>query len=66
VAVLKWVAVFSHPVGVDWSWVETLAEVEEAREHARRLIGLRLAAVRYASLDYFLWDRPMAHADHGW
>jgi hypothetical protein len=43
---------------VDWSWVETLAEVEEAREHARRLIGLRLAAVRYASLDYFLWDRP--------
>jgi hypothetical protein len=43
---------------MDWSWVATLAEVEEAREHAKRLIGLRLAEVRYVNLDYLLKDRP--------
>lgn len=43
---------------MDWSWVATLAEVEEAREHARRLIGLRLAQVRYVNLDYLVPDRP--------
>jgi hypothetical protein len=43
---------------MEWSWVGTLAEVEEAREHARRLIGLRLAEVRYVDLDYLRPDRP--------
>jgi hypothetical protein len=47
-----------HDLAVDWSWVETLEEVAERREHARRLVGLRLAAVRYVNLDYTLPDRP--------
>jgi hypothetical protein len=41
---------------VDWSWVATPAEVEEARDHARRLVGLRLAEVRYVNLDYLRPD----------
>jgi hypothetical protein len=41
------------------SWVGSLAEVEERRQHARRLTGLRLAAVRYCLLDYAMPDRPL-------
>lgn len=35
-----------------WSWVASLAEVEERRQHARRLVGLRLATVRYCDGDF--------------
>ncbi len=43
---------------MDWSWVETLAEVEETRARARQIVGLQLAAVRYCDLDYVQPDRP--------
>jgi hypothetical protein len=43
--------------GVDWSWVATEEEAEERREHARRLAGLRLTAVRYVLIDYGHLDR---------
>jgi hypothetical protein len=43
---------------VDWSWVKTLAEVDDARAHARRLADLKLAVVRYYDLDYLQPDRP--------
>jgi hypothetical protein len=43
---------------VAWAWVETLDEVQERRQHARRLIGLQLAAVRYCEIDYAMLDRP--------
>jgi hypothetical protein len=36
---------------VVWSWAASPAEVESRVEHARRLIGERLAAVRYFHLD---------------
>lgn len=41
-----------------WSWVETLDEVQERRQHARRLIGLQLGAVGYCQIDYAMPDRP--------
>jgi hypothetical protein len=39
-------------------WVGTPQEVEERREHARRLVGRRLASVRYCEIDYAMADRP--------
>ncbi len=42
---------------MEWSWVKTLEEVEEARVHARQLVGLDLAAVRYCDVDYAQPDR---------
>jgi hypothetical protein len=47
-----------HDGTVAWSWVETLDEVQERRQHARRLIGLQLGAVRYCEIDYAMLDRP--------
>lgn len=47
-----------HDVTVRWSWVASLAEVKERRQHAQRLTGLRLAAVRYCEIDYTMPDRP--------
>lgn len=52
------------PLGVDnpasaqfeervWSWVRSREEQEERVRHARMLVGLRLAAVRYFDIDYF-------------
>ena len=43
---------------VDWSWVSSTEEADERREHARRLIGLRLSSVKYALIDYSQLDRP--------
>jgi hypothetical protein len=48
---------------MEWSWVDTLAEVEEARARAGQIVGLELAAVRYCALDYAQLDRP--HGIHG-
>jgi len=42
---------------VQWSWVASLAEVEERRQHALRLAGLQLATVRYCDIDYAMLDR---------
>ncbi len=36
----------------------SLNEVKEQRQHARRLVGLQLAAVRYCEIDYVMPDRP--------
>jgi hypothetical protein len=44
-------------VAVEWSWVAGLDEVQERRQHARRLAGLQLAAVRYCEIDYTMPDR---------
>lgn len=41
-----------------WSWVASLAEVKERRQHAQRLVGLQLATVRYCDIDYAMLDRP--------
>ena len=46
---------------MEWSWVKTLAEVEETRARARQMIGQELTAVRYCDLDYALSDRPDGH-----
>ena len=43
---------------VEWSWAGSLAEVGQRRQHARRLTGLQLAAVRYCEIDYAMPDRP--------
>ena len=51
-----------HDGIVSWSWVATLDEVQERRQHARRLIGLQLAAVRYCEIDYAMPDRPEGQA----
>jgi hypothetical protein len=32
--------------------------VEERRQHAQRVVGLKLAAVRYCEIDYAMMDRP--------
>lgn len=37
---------------MEWSWAQTLAEVDDARARAGRMVGLKLAAVRYYTLDY--------------
>ncbi len=34
------------------SWVSNPTDLEERRQHARRLVGLRLTRVRYVDLDY--------------
>ena len=39
------------------SWVLTEREADERRQHAERLRGLRLEAVRYLDLDYNQLDR---------
>ena len=41
------------------SWAASPVELNERREHARRLCGLQLAAVRYINLDYSRLDRPI-------
>jgi hypothetical protein len=43
---------------VEWSWAASLAEVRQRRQHAQRLTGLQLAAVRYCEIDYAMPDRP--------
>jgi hypothetical protein len=43
---------------MEWSWVPSLEVVKERRQHARRLVGLQLAAVRYCQIDYAMLDRP--------
>jgi hypothetical protein len=50
------------PVGRPWSWVATGQERDERVEHARRLVGLRLQAVRYVDIDYFREDVAAGHA----
>jgi hypothetical protein len=44
-------------VTVEWSWAGSLVEVEQRRQHARRLAGLQLAAVRYCEIDYAMEGR---------
>jgi hypothetical protein len=43
---------------VKWSWVASLAEVKERRQHSQRLVGLQLVTVRYCEIDYAMPDRP--------
>ncbi len=35
-----------------WSWAASRPEVAERVRHARRLVGQRLAVVRYVDIDY--------------
>jgi hypothetical protein len=49
-----------HDVAVEWFWVASLDEVNERRQHARQLVGLQLAAVRYCEIDYARLDRLKA------
>lgn len=35
-----------------WSWAATDDEVEERRRHVRRLVGHRIGAVRYCTIDF--------------
>lgn len=42
---------------MNWSWVTTIDLVTERRNHARQLIGSRLAAVSYVLIDYGRLDR---------
>jgi len=46
---------------MNWSWVETLTEVEERRARASEIVGLELVAVRYCDLDYAQPDRLGGH-----
>jgi hypothetical protein len=47
------------PPSRTWSWVASTLELGERREHARRLCGLELEAVRYINLDYARFERPI-------
>jgi hypothetical protein len=42
---------------VNWSWVATTELVADRRDHARQLVGQRLAAVSYVLIDYSQLDR---------
>jgi len=48
---------------VSWSWVATGEQVDERRDQARELAGLRLSSVMYVLLDYGQVDRPVG--SHG-
>ena len=48
-------------LGGPWSWVATAAERQDRQQHANRLVGSRLQAVRYFDIDYEREDRAVDH-----